>query len=153
MIRLILILSGIMAFVVIGKSQPPITSTPKKTEVNQSVAAVKTSPAFAELLLRRTERESELEEFLLDYTEDFPKVQEIKFELDLLKKATDKIAAVGASDAGKLTLALGKLMVRKIELEVDLWNLRRQYKDDHAEVKRARRKVEVFEQAIKEILP
>lgn len=116
-----------------------------------TVSAVKSSAAFAEVLLRNTERESELEEFLLDYTEEFPKVKELKFELSLLQKATDKILAVNASESGKLTLALGKLMVRKIEIEVDLWNLRNQYKDDHAEVRRAKRKVEVFERAIKEI--
>ncbi|MDQ3062205.1 MAG: hypothetical protein M3R14_04990 [Acidobacteriota bacterium] len=114
---------------------------------------IKSSPAYAELLLRKTERESELEEFLLDYTEEFPKVKEIKFELGLLNKEMDKILAVNTTESGKLTLALGKLIVRKIELETDLWNLRRQYDNDHPEVKRAKRKVEVFEKAVKEILP
>ncbi|MCY7346313.1 MAG: hypothetical protein LH614_08860 [Pyrinomonadaceae bacterium] len=114
---------------------------------------MKSSPAFAELILRRTERESELEEFLIDYTEEFPKVKELKFELILLQNALDKISAVNASESGKLTSALGKLMVRKVEIGVDLWNLKRQYNDDHPEVKRARRKVEVFEKAIREILP
>lgn len=113
---------------------------------------VKSSPAFAEILLRQTERESELEEFLLDYTEEFPKIKEIKFELGLIQKELDRITAVNASEAGKLTLALGKLMVRKTEIETDLWNLRRQYNDDHPEVKRAKRKAEVYERAIKEIL-
>ncbi len=115
--------------------------------------AVRFTPAYSEVLLRKTERESELEEFLLDYTEDFPKVKEIKFELGLLNKEMDKILAVNTAESGKLSLALGKLIVRKIELETDLWNVRRQYKDDHPEVKRAKRKVEVFEKAIKEILP
>lgn len=123
------------------------TVAPKAT-----VSPQKSSPAYAEILLRKTERESELEEFLLDYTDEFPKVKEIKFEIDLLQKEMGKILAVNASDSGKLTLALGKLIVRKTELETDLWNLRQQYKDDHLEVKRARRKVEVFEKAIKEIL-
>lgn len=119
---------------------------------NQAAQTVKSSPAYAEVLLRRTERESELEEFLLDYTEEFPKVKEIKFELGLINKEMEKILAVGTTESGKLTLALGKLIVRKIELETDVWNLRRQYNDDHPEVKRAKRKVEVFEKAIKEIL-
>ncbi len=51
---------------------------------NRGAQTIKSSPAYAEVLLRRTERESELEEFLLDYTEEFPKVKEIKFELGLL---------------------------------------------------------------------
>jgi len=115
--------------------------------------AVKYSPAYAEILVRKTERESQLEEFLIGYTEEFPKVKEIKFELTVLQKEMDKVLAVNASEAAKLTLALGKLIVRKTELETDLWNLKRQYKDDHPEVKRAKRKIEVFEKAIKEILP
>jgi len=119
---------------------------------NQAAQTVKSSPAYAEVLLRRTERESELEEFLLDYTEEFPKVKEIKFELGLINKEMEKILAVSTTESGKLTLALGKLLVRKIELETDVWNLRRQYNDDHPEVKRAKRKVEAFEKAIKEIL-
>jgi hypothetical protein len=119
---------------------------------NRGAQTIRSSPAYAEVLLRRTERESELEEFLLDYTEEFPKVKEIKFELGLLNKEMDKILAVNTAESGKLTLALGKLIVRKIELETDLWNLRRQYDNDHPEVKRAKRKLEVFEKAVKEIL-
>lgn len=128
--------------------------TIKKSSAPTSVtgAAVKFTAAFAEILLRRTERESELEEFLLDYTEEFPKVKEIRFEIGLLQKELDRITAVNASESGKLTLALGKLIVRKTEIETDLWNLRRQYADDHPEVKRAKRKAEVYEGAIKEIL-
>ena len=118
----------------------------------QITSAVKSSSAYAEILLRKTERESELEEFLLDYTEEFPKVKEIRFEMNLIQKEMDRISAVNSSEAGKLTLALGKLMVRKIEIEMDLWNLRRQYNEDHPEVKRAKRKVDVFEKSIKEIL-
>ncbi len=114
---------------------------------------VKSSPAYAELLLRKTERESELEEFALDYTDEFPKVKEIKFELNLVSQEMSRILAVKAEEAGKLTLALGKLLVRKTEIETDLWNLRRQYNADHPEVKRAKRKVEIYERAIKEILP
>lgn len=89
---------------------------------------------------------------MLDYTEEFPKVKELRFELDLLNAEMNKILAVNASDAGKLTLALGKLIVRKTELETDVWNLRRQYSDDQKEVRRAKKKVDVFEKAIREIL-
>ena len=124
---------------------------PAPAQISLSSAA-KSSPAYSEVLLRKTERESELEEFLLTYKEEFPKVMEIRFELGLLQKEADKIIAVNASEAGKLTLALGKLMVRKIEIETDLWNLRQQYNNDHPEVKRTRRKIEIFEKSIKEIL-
>lgn len=131
----------------------PKTSVIKAAEVKPIETGVKFSPAYAELLLRKTERESELEEFALDYTDEFPKVKEIKFELNLVNQEMSKVLAVKAEDSGKLTLALGKLLVRKTEIETDLWNLLRQYNADHPEVKRAKRKVEIYERAIKEILP
>jgi uncharacterized protein involved in exopolysaccharide biosynthesis len=152
MFRFFLTAVSILMLAAFCHAQTPSGSITKRTEPPHTVSAAKSSPAYAELLLRRTERESELEEFLINYTEEFPKVKEIRFELDSLKKELDKVTAVSASESGKLTLALGKLIVRKVELETDLWNLRLQYKDDHPEIKRGRRKIEVYERAIKEIL-
>jgi hypothetical protein len=114
--------------------------------------AIKSSPAYAEILLRKTERVAELEDLLVEYTEDFPKVKELRFEIDLINQEMNRILAVNPAAASKLTLALGKLMVRKVELETDVWNLLKQYTDDNSDVKQAKRKVEIFEAAIKEIL-
>ena len=135
------------------------SQTSVKNGSTQSISAkpgaqtIKSSPAYAELLLRKTERAAELEELLLDYTEEFPRVKQIRFELNLIQKEMDKVSAVNVAEAGKLSLALGKLLVRKIELEVDLWNLKIQYNDDQADVKRAKRKIEIYDKAVKEILP
>lgn len=123
-----------------------------ETAKTATAQAVKSSPAYAELLLRKTERAAELEDLLIEYTEDFPKVKELRSELDLINREMNRITAVNAADAGKLTLALGKLMSRKIDLEMEYSNLQSQYKDEHPDVKQAKRKVEVFEAAIKEIL-
>jgi hypothetical protein len=153
MVRFLLTAIPIFIFVVVCQSQTTTNSALKKPVPNHTISAIKSSPAFAELLLRRTEREAQLEEFLLDYTDEFPKVKELKFDIELLQKQLDKISSVNASDAPKLSSALGKLLLRKTELEVDLWNLRRQYNADHPDVKRAIRKIDVYEKAIKEILP
>ncbi len=88
-------------------SQTVNKNKPVPASSNQAAQTIKFSPAYAEVLLRRTERESELEEFLLDYTDEFPKVKEIKFELGLINREMDKILAINASESGKLTLALG----------------------------------------------
>ena len=128
-------------------------TAPKTIVLKSAASVVKSSPAYAELLLRKVERESELEEFALGYTDEFPKVKEIKFELNLINQEMSRVLAVNAAESGKLTLALGKLMVRKTEIETDLWNLHKQYTDERPEVKRARRKIEIYEKAIKEILP
>jgi hypothetical protein len=114
--------------------------------------AVRASPAYAEVLLLRTELESEMESLLIDYTEEYPKIKESRYQLSLLQKDMERLAAVKPADAGKLTAALGKLLVRRVELETDLWTLRAKYNDEHPDVKRAKRKLEIFEGAIREIL-
>ena len=113
---------------------------------------VRSSPAFAEILLRKTELQASLESLLGDYTEEFPKVQEARYSLQELQRESDRIMTVKPTESGKLTLALGKLIVRKVELETELWTLLKTYKEEHPEVKRAKRKVDIFEAAIKEIL-
>ncbi len=144
---------SVFAFVALSFVCVQAQSTPKTTSVKAFDNTIKSSPAYAEILLRKTEREAELESFSADYTEEFPKVREIKYELVVLQNELDKILATSAADAGKLTLALGKLIVRKAELATELASLRRQYNDDHPEVKRAKRKIAVYEKAIREILP
>ncbi len=148
----------LFAFIIFGFALSVAAQTTGRKAAAQNSApannqAAKSSPAYAELLVEKTELEAQLEDFLGDYKEDFPKIKELRFQLDLIQKAANRFLAVSASDAPKLTLALGKLTLRKIALETNLWNLQKQYKDDYPEVKRLKRKVEVFDRAIREILP
>ncbi len=149
--KLLLLLTLILSSSLLVNAQTKTKTASVKTPT-LTAQAVKSSPAFAEILLRKTELAAELENYLTDYTDEFPKVKELRFELDLLTKEMNRILSVNSTDAAKLTLALGKLMLRKIELERDVWNLRKQYNDEHPDVKQAKRKVEVFEAAIREIL-
>lgn len=129
--------------------------TPAKSNLplpTNAGAVTRSSPAYSEVLLRKTELEADVESLLMDYTEDFPKIQEDKYALTVIDAEMSKLFAVKSSDASKLTLALGKLIVRKVEAETELWRLRKQYKDDHPEVKRAKKRVEIFEKAVGEIL-
>jgi hypothetical protein len=89
---------------------------------------------------------------LTEFTEEHPKVQEAKYSLEALQYEIDRLMSVKPTDAGKLTLALGKLVVRKVELKTELWLLLKTYKDEHPDVKRAQRKVDIYEAAIREIL-
>jgi len=136
------------AEVVNGQKTP---SEKPAADVKQ-VSHVSSSPAYAEILLKRTELDSELESLLLEYTEEFPKVREFRHVLTLIDRDAARLAKVKAADSSRLTVALGKLIVRRIELETDLWNLQRNYKDEHPDVKRAKRKVEIYESAITDIL-
>jgi len=123
---------------------------PESTKTVSNTAA--SSPAYAELLLKKTELQSDLESLILEYTEEFPKVKELRYVLTLVDRDAARLGKVKTTDASRLTLALGKLLVRRIELETDLWKLQGTYKDEHPEVKRAKRKIEIYETAIVEIL-
>src|SRR6476661_350708 len=114
--------------------------------------AARSSPAFSEVILRRAEIESELESLLMEFTEEYPKVKADRYTLAQLQKQLDILLAVKPAEASKLTLALGKLMVKKVELDTDLWSLQQSLADGHPDVKRAKKKVEIFDKAIKEIL-
>lgn len=123
-----------------------------KTTPASATNEFKASAAYAELRLRRAELESELEAMLLEYTEEFPKVKEIRISLGLLAKESERLQAAGSRGTQRLTLALGKLMVRKVELETELSRLLENLQPGHPDAKRAKRKVEIYESAIKEIL-
>lgn len=144
LLRIIFILAVAAVSFVPAQTTKTVTQKPP-------VNAAKSSPAYAEVLLRKTELVAELENLLIDYTEEFPKVKELRYEISLLQKDLDKILTV--TDVSKLSSALGKLLLRRAELQVDVWSLQKQYADDHPDVKRAKKKVDIFDQAIKEILP
>lgn len=128
------------------------TAGAKKPPVNPPASPLRSSAAYAEVVLRKTELEADLESMLIDFTEEYPKVKETRLELGLIQKEIDRLAAVKPADAGKLSAALGKLIVRKVSLETDLETLRVRHDDKHPDVITAKKKVEIFEKAIKDIL-
>ncbi len=152
MTRFLLIIAATLVFSMFAIGQQPKGTVAAKTDNGVSASKPQSSPAYAEVLLKRTELQSDLESLMLEYTEDYPKVKELRHTLGLLQKESQRIVAVKPAESSKLTLALGKLMVKKVELETELWGLQVIYKDDHPDVKRAKRKVEIYEAAIKEIL-
>lgn len=127
------------------------SKTAQKSPVDLQM--IKNTPAYAEIILKKVSLEAEIEELLVAYTEDFPKVKEHRFKLNLVDKALEKILTVKTSEAGKLSAALGKLIIQKIEYDAELAELRKDYNDEYPDIKRARRKVEVYQKAIDDILP
>ena len=123
-----------------------------ESALNKEIGPIRSSAAYAEALLRRTELQSDLEAMLPDYTEQNPKVLEARFEIGVLTKDMDKMFGVRPSDVARLTQALGKMIVRRAALAAELYRTERKYGKDHPEVQRAKRRVEAFDAAIKEIL-
>ena len=118
----------------------------------RDAAEIRSSAAYAEVLLRKTELQAETEGLAVEYTEEFPKLAEARFALEAIERERLRLLALKPAAASRLTTALGKLMVRKAEQEVQLWTLRKSLQEGHPDVKRAKRRVEIFEAAIKEIL-
>jgi hypothetical protein len=141
---------ALAVFVGTASAQKPAAEKPVG-EARPS-SSVPSSAAYAELLLRKTEMQAELESLVLEYTEEFPKVKELRHTLTLIERESARLAKTKANDTSKLTVALGKLIVRKVELETELWTLQKTYKDEHPDVKRAKRKVDIYETAIAELL-
>jgi len=133
-----------------------LTLTPIVVSGQQAAAAlaveVRSSPAYAEVLLRKVELTADLESFAADYTDQNPKVLEARSELASIEKAIDRLRTVKPAEAAKLTLALGKLLVKRASLETDFARLSRSFAADHPQVKRAKRQVEIFDAAINQIL-
>jgi len=115
-------------------------------------SAIKGTPAYAEVLLRKTELLADLEAYTPDYTEANPKMLELRAELASIDKSLARILSVKPAQAGRLTEALGRMMVKKAALEADLQRLSRQYNKDYPEVKRAQRRVDLYESSIADIL-
>jgi hypothetical protein len=115
-------------------------------------SAVKGTAAYAEVLLRKTELLADLEALTPDYTEANPKMLELRAELASIDKSMTRILAVKPAQTTRLTEALGRMMVKKAALEADLLHLSRQYNKDYPDVKRAQRRVDLYESAISDIL-
>jgi uncharacterized protein involved in exopolysaccharide biosynthesis len=113
---------------------------------------IKSSAAYAELLLRKTELASEIEAVAPDYTDTNPRLLDLRNELAAIDRLLQRVFAVAPSETAKLTQALGKLMVRQATLEADLGRLSRSYAAEHPEIKRAKRRLDAFRSAVNEIL-
>ena len=149
MTRFIWLVFAVTIFTTLAVSQPlkrPVAVP------NDGRDSIRSTAAYAEVLLRKTELEAEAESLLMDFTEDYPKVKDLRIELDLLKIESDRLLAVKPVESAKLTIALGKLILGKVSHAAALKRLQVQYQDGHPSVKKEKRMVEIFEAAIKEIL-
>lgn len=113
---------------------------------------IKSSAAYIELTLHRADTEAELLDMLVEYTEEYPKVKQLKLEVAFVQTELDNLLKLDASLLPKLTESFAKLLLQKVRMQIDLAVLRVAHKDDHPDVQRALRRVEIYEKAIKELL-
>lgn len=126
---------------------------PKLDYSTPTSKAIKSSPAYAALVLHRTTVRAELEEMLVTYTEDFPKVVDARHEIDLINFELSRLLDTKVTESCRLSDSLGELMLKKTAIDMQLWNLKKKYNNDHPDVLRAKKKLEIYEKAVAEILP
>ncbi len=141
-----------IAVVIVFFSAVAAAQTGDKKGASLEAGPIRSSAAYAEILLRKTEIQADIEAYTANYTEANPKMIDLRLELASLDSSLEKVFGVKPSETGKLTQALGKLIVRKAEIDTDLARLSRSYNKDHPEVKRTKRKAEIYQAAIAEIL-
>lgn len=124
----------------------------QSTSASDAAFSVKSSAAYAEVMSRRTTLQADLEALLLDYKEEFPKVRMLRREIAVLDSSVEMLMKLPIGANGKMTSALGKLIVRRAELETESAEAMERYGEGHPEVRRARKRVEVFDRSIREIL-
>jgi hypothetical protein len=139
-----------VTFILIILAAGAVAAYSQPAAADQTV--IKGTSAYAEVLLRKTELLADLEAYTPDYTDANPKILELKAEMVSIDKSLGRILAVKPAQAGRLTEALGRMMVKKASIEADLSHLSRQYNKDYPEVKRAQRRVDLYESAINDIL-
>lgn len=142
----------IPVFLVLGSMSVFCQAQPKAVPTPTTVQSGKATAAYAEVALKRADVEAELESLLVEYTDEFPKVKEFRFALTRIDAEATRLGTIKAAERDRATAALGKLMVRKVEAEIELWKVQQDYADAHPDVKRAKKKVEIYEKAIKEVL-
>lgn len=146
------VIKHIFAVAIISLTLCALVVAQKDGVSTEAISSIKSSPAYAEIILRKSELLADIDAFGADYTEASPKMIELRSELVSLDRSLEKVFAVRPSETGRLTQALGKLIVRKAALDADLNRLSRNYSKEHPEVKRAQRRVDRFDSAIAEIL-
>ncbi|HEV7644170.1 MAG TPA: hypothetical protein VGO50_09540 [Pyrinomonadaceae bacterium] len=133
---------------VFSQAKPPkVAPTPAPLS-----GSIKSSPAYIELILHKANIEAELLDMQVEYTDEYPKVKELRLEVQFVQAELVSLQELNVSVLPKLTESLARLLLQKIRMQVDLAQLRAAHKDDHPDVKRAMRRVDIYEKAIKDVL-
>lgn len=154
---------GLATFDVINAQQKPVRAVDKPVPTATATVAA-TAPAtttaskvadtgaYAEVYAARVEAEADLKVLTTDLTEETVQVREKKLERDLLAREIRWLEALPLVSHDKMTFALGRLLVRKTQAEVDLKMLSENYADSFPTVKKAHTRIGVYNDEIQKLL-
>lgn len=134
----------------------PVTTVTSTTVTVQpqapAVSKVADTGAYAEVYAARVEAEADLKVLSTDLTEETIQVREKKLERDLLAREIRWLEALPLVSHDKMTMALGRLLVRKTQAEVSLKMLSENYAESFPAVKKAHTKIGVYNDEIQKLL-
>lgn len=112
----------------------------------------KTTPAYGVLVLRRAAAEAELQKMLTMLREQHPDVGLKKFEVDALTREMERMRVTEESGVPKLTSTYGTLILRQVEVEVELETLLTRLSERHPDVRNKRTELGILRREIEKVL-
>jgi hypothetical protein len=110
--------------------------------------AVKATPAFEVLILKRATVRAELTQQRQITTIEHPDVVRLAFHLDRLNVEIERLLLTEASQISKLSSVYGHLLLRKIDLEVEANTLRQQVTSTHPDLRKKRIEIDALQREI-----
>ncbi|HXQ71111.1 MAG TPA: hypothetical protein VN844_11515 [Pyrinomonadaceae bacterium] len=114
--------------------------------------APETTPAYTVLVLRKAAVEAELARLSETFTSEHPSVGSKRFELHAITLEMKKMLAIAQPQTGKLSSSVGRLVLSKVALEVELNDLLSNFTSDHPDVRKKRIELAALEREIDKIL-
>ena len=111
-----------------------------------------TTPAYASLVMRKAAAEAELADLLGKFKARHPIVESKQFELRAIGLEMSRMLVTGKARAHKLTDAYGQLVLRRVALRVELYDLRSRFTPRHPDVKKVEVEAAALDREIEGIL-
>ena len=105
---------------------PPQTSDPKSTD------------AYRVLTLHKIAVAADLVDLTTRYSPGSPLVQSKRFELEMISREIERLLSIDLALVPRLSANYGKLLLKKVDLEVELNSLERVFTAQHPRVTRTR---------------
>lgn len=117
-----------------------LTITAVSTNAQSTIdsTAVKATPAFEVLILKRATVRAQFNQQRQITTIDHPAVVRLAYHLDRLNVEIEKLLLNDALTISKLSSVYGHLLLRKIDLEVEENTLRQQVTSTHPDLRKKR---------------
>src|SRR5437764_8752025 len=90
--------SGFLIILLLSAAPFLFSQTVRNGATATDSGAIRSSPAYEEILLRKTELEADMEALAADYTEANPKIIDLRYDINALEKARLRLLRVNPAE-------------------------------------------------------